>query len=117
MLKERGQVVAKLKLEEGTSKAGKSWEKQDFVIKTIEDKFPKTICFTLFGEKKDLISRIDVDEVVDVQFTVESREFNGKWYHNLNAYAVDVVLDADITKKQQNNSKKYEEEGDDILPF
>lgn len=117
MNKERGKILEKLKVEEGVSKAGKAWTKQDFVIQT-DEKFPRKICFTLFGDKKDLIHKLDAGEIVDVQFTVESRDFNGKWYHNLNAQYVDLVLDdaqSPVTKTSEVfNGNDYE---DDQLPF
>lgn len=114
MLKVRGTVVEKLKVEEGTTKAGKPWTKQDLLILQ-EGQYPELLCVTLFGDKKDLITRIDKDEVVDVQFTVVSREFNGRYFHNINGYSVDVVLvDTSAVKGNEPQSPKPEE---DDLPF
>jgi hypothetical protein len=30
-----------------------------------------------------------VGEMVDVSFNIESREYNGKWFHNINAWKID----------------------------
>ena len=73
----KGKVVQLLPVQSGVSKAGKEWSKQEFVIET-EEQFPKKICFTLF----------------EVSFNVESREFNGKWYHNINAWRINPVQQA-----------------------
>lgn len=85
----KGTLVQILKLEEGVSKAGKAWSKQDFVIETNEQ-YPKKVCFTLFGEKVSLIDGISEGSEVEVFFNLESRDFNGKWYHNINAWKINA---------------------------
>lgn len=85
----KGTLVQILKLEEGVSKAGKAWSKQDFVIETNEQ-YPKKVCFTLFGEKASLIDGISEGSEVEVFFNLESRDFNGKWYHNINAWKINA---------------------------
>ena len=87
-LQVKGKVQQILKPESGVSRAGKEWNKQEFVIET-EDQFPKKICFTLFGDKTSLIDGLSNGEEVEVSFNVESREYNGKWFHNINAWKVD----------------------------
>jgi hypothetical protein len=87
-LKEKGVVKQILKVESGTSKAGKEWSKQEFVIETLDNQYPKNICFTLFGDKTDLLQRITQGMTVEVYFNLESREYNGKWFHNVNAWKI-----------------------------
>lgn len=84
----KGTLIQKLRPESGVSKAGKEWTKQDFVIETNEQ-FPKKVCFTLFGDKVSLINSVSEGTEVEVFFTVESRDFNGKWYHNINAWKIE----------------------------
>jgi len=87
-LQVKGKIQQILKSESGVSRAGKEWKKQEFVIET-EDQFPKKICFTLFNDKSSLINDLSVDEEVEVYFNVESREYNGKWFHNINAWKIE----------------------------
>jgi len=84
----KGTLLQILKLESGVSKAGKEWKKQDFVIETNEQ-FPKKVCFTLFGDKISLIDGITEGTEIEVFFSLESRDFNGKWYHNINAWKIE----------------------------
>jgi hypothetical protein len=84
----KGTLQQILKLESGVSKAGKEWKKQDFILVTNEQ-FPKTVCFTLFGDKISLIEGINAGSEVEVFFSLESRDFNGKWYHNINAWKIE----------------------------
>lgn len=82
-----GVVIHILDEQSGTSKAGKEWKKKDFVIETT-DQYPKKVCFTLFGDKTDLLMNISQGQLVDVSFNLESREYNGRWFHNVNAWKI-----------------------------
>jgi hypothetical protein len=73
----------------GISKSGSEWQKRDFVIET-DDQFSKNICFTVF-KHVDLLDGHREGEIVKVIFSVESREFNGKWYHNVNAFGISSI--------------------------
>lgn len=84
----KGKIQQILKPESGVSRAGKEWNKQEFVIET-EEQFPRKVCFTLFGDKTSLINGLSTGEEVDVSFNLESREYNGKWFHNVNAWKID----------------------------
>ena len=82
-----GKVVAVLELQSGTSKKGSEWKKRDFVIETLDEKFPKKVCFTLFGDRADACPSID--SVVNVAFDIDAHEYNGKWFNSVNAWKVE----------------------------
>ena len=84
----KGKVQKILQPESGVSRAGKEWKKQEFVIET-EEQYPRKICFTLFNDKSSLVEDLSAGEEVEVSFNVESREYNGKWFHNLNAWKIE----------------------------
>jgi hypothetical protein len=86
----KGKVHQVLKVQSGTSKAGKEWSKQEFVIET-DEQYPRNVCFTLFGDKVSLLNGINAGEEVEVSFNLESREYNGRWFHNINAWKIDKV--------------------------
>lgn len=93
----KGTVIQILKPESGVSKAGKEWKKQEFVIETNEQ-FPKKVCFTLFGDKISLVDGLKEGTEVEVFFSVESRDFNGKWFHNINAWKIETAGTAAAAK-------------------
>lgn len=93
----KGTVIQILKSESGVSKAGKEWSKQEFVIETNEQ-YPKKVCFTLFGDKSSLLDGITEGKEVEVFFNVESRDFNGKWFHNINAWKIEAAGDGTAAK-------------------
>lgn len=81
-----GKVFMVLQSNSGTSN-GNAWVRHAFVIET-GDQYPKKIKFDLFS--KDPNSKLSLREGdnVTVSFSLESREYNGKWYSNINAYKV-----------------------------
>lgn len=90
----KGKLVKILNLESGVAKSGNPWKKQEFVIETM-DQFPRKICFTLFNDKVALLNGVEGEgTVLEVSFDIESREFNNKWYHNLNAWKIDKEVSA-----------------------
>ena len=80
-----GKLVKKLELETGTSKAGKAWQKQSIVIDTGED-YNNIICISAFGDKVNDLERLEVDMTVNVMVNVYSREYKGKYYHNIEGW-------------------------------
>ena len=88
--KTTGKVLQVLPEIKGTSARGE-WKKQDFVIETAEEQYPKKICFTLFNDKNGTFDKIKPNMVVEVSFSIESREYNDKWFSNINAFRVDLV--------------------------
>jgi len=83
-----GQVKAVLELQQGTSKtSGKDWKKQTAVI-TVDagGQYPNDIAFDMFNDK---ITELKVGETITAQIDIKSREYKGKWYSNINAWAID----------------------------
>jgi hypothetical protein len=120
--KTTGKVLQILPEIKGVSARGE-WKKQDFVIETAEEQFPKKICFTLFNDKNGTFERIKPNMEVEVSFSIESREYNDKWFSNINAFRVEPLqqnTDAGINPPPFSASDipPLEDSGDkDDLPF
>ena len=85
-----GKLIQKLPMQSGISKTGNSWQKQEFVMETLEQ-FPRKICANLWGEKTAVLETLNIDEKIVMSFDLESREFNGKWYTDVKAYKLEPV--------------------------
>ena len=84
-------LVKKLPQEVGQGKNGQ-WVKGAFVVET-EGEFPKKVCFTVWGENMiKALDSIKEDELIKVHFSVESREYNERWYTDLKAYRIDSLM-------------------------
>lgn len=85
-----GKLLMKLPLQSGIGRTGNSWQKQEFVIETIEQ-YPKKVCANLWGDKLDMLDTVNIGDTVKVSFSIESREFNGKWYTDVRVWRFDPV--------------------------
>ena len=81
-----GIVYNVLPLQTGMSKAGNAWQKQDFILETME-KYPRMVCINLFGDRVEKFP-VQVGRLVTVSIDIESREFNGRWYTDVRAWNV-----------------------------
>tara|TARA_R110002020_G_scaffold9069_4_gene36281 strand:- start:3367 stop:3699 length:333 start_codon:yes stop_codon:yes gene_type:complete len=82
----KGRLVKKLPLESGTSKAGKEWKKQTVIVETAEE-FNNTVAVSAFGDDKiKQLDKLEEGMVVSILCNVYSREYNGKYYHNIDGY-------------------------------
>ncbi|MDR3057507.1 MAG: DUF3127 domain-containing protein [Dysgonomonas sp.] len=84
------QLTAKLiqvmPIQTGMGKNGE-WRKQNIILET-DGMYPKKVCMTLWGDKINE-SILQVGNILDVSFDIESREYNGNWYTDLRAWKVD----------------------------
>jgi hypothetical protein len=113
-----GKLVKLLDVESGTSKAGKEWKKQSFVIDTGAQYNPE-VCFQLFGEDKiAMLDGLQPGTEIEVSFNLSSREYNGKYYHNIDAWRINRsaadVVDAPMPTESFESTPGSEE---DDLPF
>lgn len=81
-------LVQMLPLQSGTSKNGE-WRKQDIIVET-DGQYPKKVCISIWGDKaSDAV--LQIGNILDISFDVESREYNGRWYTDIRAWKVDLA--------------------------
>jgi len=81
-----GKLVKKLDRETGVSKAGKTWEKQSILVEQSGTEYKKEVVISFFGDKIKSIRDVEEGSNVNVSVNVSSREFNGKYYHNIDGW-------------------------------
>lgn len=89
----KGKVKNVLPVESGEGKNGKEWKRQDFIIEFMDGEYSKILALTARTDNtlkavNDLKSGMDVK----VQFNIESREYNGKYYTNANAWKIEASV-------------------------
>ena len=85
----KGLVTNILEKRSGTSKAGNAWVSQDYVIE-IEGggNYPRHMCFSVFGEDRIREFAINLGENISVEFDINAREWQGRWFNSINSYRV-----------------------------
>ena len=83
-----GKVIAVMEARSGTSaRTGNAWMTQEYVIE-IPGQFPKRCAFSIFGEDRIKQFNIQNGEDITIQFDIDAREYNGRWYNDVRAYNV-----------------------------
>ena len=100
----KGKVHAILAEQKGTSANGKEWAKIDFVIEEVDGQYPKKVSFTAMGDKLlPVVKSLSVGQLVEVHYNLDAREYNGKWFTNINAWRIDKNSEG-ITNKVEDVS-------------
>ena len=83
-----GKLISKLERETGVSKTGKNWEKQSILVEQAGTEYNKEVVITFFGDKIKSLRDIQEGSDVNVSVNLSSREFNGKYYHNIDGWSI-----------------------------
>ena len=83
-----GKLVQKLEVESGISKAGKEWHKQSILVEQSGTDYNKEVVISFFGDKIKSLRDIQEGSDVNVSINLSSREYNGKYYHNIDGWFI-----------------------------
>ena len=98
-------LLTLLPLQTGKGKNG-DWKKQDFIVET-GDTYPKKICVSVWGDKINP-SVLIVGNDLRIDFDLESREYNGRWYTDVKAWKIELVSAGKIHDKNETQYPKIE---------
>lgn len=109
-------LIQLLPLQTGTGKNGQ-WKKQDIIVET-EATYPKKICVSIWGDKIDA-SQLQPGNLLKIDFDVESREFNGRWYTDIKAWKIETAVGSQsvVSEKSTGYTGPENTNNDDDLPF
>ena len=83
-----GKIIAVMEAKSGKSaKTGNPWMVQEYVIE-VPGQYPRSCVFTVFGEDKIKQLNIQMGEDLTVQFDINARQNNGRWFNDVRAYNV-----------------------------
>jgi len=112
MNKEKGTVVQITPLQVVSEK----FRKQDFTIKTFDEKFPQFLTFQVVNDKCDLVANLNAGDVVEVSYNLRGRQWTSpervtKYFNTVEAWSINLSGEPVQTKQTPAN------EDDDDLPF
>jgi hypothetical protein len=50
------------------------------------EQYPKKICVAVWGDKIDEVEKFAISDTLNISISIESREFNGRWYTDVRAW-------------------------------
>ncbi len=101
-----GTLVQILPLQEGVSKqSGNPWKKQQWILETA-GQYPRRVMFQAFNARIDNL-HLEIGKRYVISLDAESREFNGRWYTDLSAYAARPVDSAPAQVSQAAPAQSF----------
>lgn len=101
-------LVQILPLQTGAGKNG-PWKKQDIILESTTDKYPKKVCVSIWGDKIDE-NQLKIGNQLTVSFDVESREYNGRWYTDIKAWKIETA-----NSQNSSNGSNYNANNQDFI--
>lgn len=106
----KGKLTKKLPIEKGISKANKEWLKQTVIIDN-NDQYNPNVAISFFGDDKvKMLENFKEGVDVSIGVNISSKEFNGKWYNQIDGWRISAGDKA--PNPELNNS-----DSEDDLPF
>jgi len=103
-------------VETGKSQDGNEWKKQTVIV-TTGGQYPKTIAVSCMGKTVDYSSQLKVGQTIDVEFDVQSREYNGRWYTDVKAWKITAQTGSTNVPASEAVSATTPEGKSNDLPF
>ena len=83
-----GTLAQKLPVQSGNTARG-AWTKQEFILEFPDGNFTAKACFLAWGQEKvQDLNKYQVGDKVKVSFNLRSREYNGRWYNDLQIWKI-----------------------------
>lgn len=83
-----GKIIAVMEPRGGVSaRTGNQWMTQEYVLE-VPGQYPKRCLFNIFGEDRIKQFNIQQGEDLTIQFDIDAREYNGRWFNDIRAYNV-----------------------------
>lgn len=128
------QVTGKIHKIFDAEKKTESFTAQEFILEIEDGKYPQLVKFQLVQERVGLVDRCKEGDRIDVHFDLRGREWQDKFFTNLNCWKVETVEPAPadnghtkadasfpdaetVTVPTANGSKQATTTDGDDLPF
>jgi hypothetical protein len=110
-------LVQLLPLQTGTGKNGQ-WKKQDIIVET-DGQYPKKVCISIWGDKINE-SLLKIGNQLKIDFDVESREYNSRWYTDVKAWKIEAAEGSSSspkTNEEDFHGTSFTSNDSEDLPF
>ena len=101
---------------QGTSVKGTQWSCREYVIQDASTQYPRTMCFTIFGEDKLNQFNLQLDETLTVSFDIDAHQYQDRWYNSIRAWNI-MRLSAPAAAQQFISQAPQQPQQSNDLPF
>lgn len=114
-------LTGKVKVIQDAQTFASGFTKREFVVTVEEGKYPQDICLECVQDKVSLLDSVQVGQEVTATFDIRGREYNGRYFNNLQCWKLSAAEGAPAGDDKPPVSDKdvpadFDEYEDDI-PF
>lgn len=91
----KGKLIHKSEVTKGkTKETNKDWQSVEFVLEEVGQTYPQKANFKYFAMDDKckwvgiFANTSNIGDIIEVKFSIDAREYNGKFYTELKAYSV-----------------------------
>jgi len=112
-------LTGKIKLvRESQTFGSKGFTKREFVVTVEDGKYPQDIALECVQDKVQLLDGLKEGQLVTVTFDIRGREYNGRYFNNLQAWRIKAEDGAaDDDRPPVPDDSEAPGEFDDDIPF
>lgn len=85
------EIVGKLHKKFDTESKTQTFQAREFVIEVEDGNYPQLVKFQLTQDRCSLLDNFEEGQQIKVMFDLRGREWQGKYFTNLNAWRVEAV--------------------------
>ena len=114
-------LTGKIKLIQEAKTFGSGFTKREMVVIVEDGKYPQEISLEFVQDKVSLLDNLQPGQEVTVTFDIRGREYNGRYFNNLQGWKIVSAGDGAGFPAQDDSSAppfpSPEDFGDDDIPF
>ncbi|PHI19642.1 hypothetical protein CEQ90_11885 [Lewinellaceae bacterium SD302] len=126
------EIVGKLHKKFETENKTDTFRAREFVIEVEDGQYPQMVKFQCVQDRTSIVDNVNEGDQIKVHFDLRGREWQGKYFTNLNAWRVEAISNEapaggaapatggfgnDFPKASDEGSSASAVQADDDLPF
>ena len=112
-------LSGKIKLIQDAKTFDSGFTKREMVVIVEDGKYPQEINIEFVQDKVALLESLQIGQEVTVTFDIRGREYNGRYFNNLQGWKI-VTIEDESTTTLEEQSPPYptpSDFGEDDIPF
>ena len=93
------------------------FSKREMVVTVEDGKYPQDINLEFVQDKAALLDSLQPGQEVTVSFDIRGREYNGRYFNNLQGWRVVSAVDEAVPPAEEQHFPTPSDFGDDDIPF
>ncbi|MBT7334026.1 MAG: DUF3127 domain-containing protein [Gammaproteobacteria bacterium] len=111
------ELTGKIKLIQDTRTFDSGFTKREMVVIVDDGRYPQEINLEFVQDKVALLESLRPDQEVTVTFDIRGREYNGRYFNNLQGWKVQAADDGEALPPIDANYPMPEDFDDEDIPF